>query len=291
MMSRILGAVGSGALVLTMPVHAQKPALADLLSLAADYQASYASRVSGATLEERYALIQVVAGRMNTPVYFSSDVVLLNVNGRIIGMRDPFAVDNVPLRERTPRITTLLTAPTLEGWQKAQAYAAEQHFRFLADIILALNDPTVALQFVARDMQPKLTYKLEGHQTMNGVPVGRVGFKEIGNRDTRFTLGTRGNASASGRFWIDAATGAIHKSELWANSSTEAVVVNVTYAKDAALDLWLPQKTSETYEWKEMDDVSSNRNVGPYGARQFFQANATYTNPRYTPIDLSKMRR
>lgn len=35
----------------------------------------------------------------------------------------------------------------------------------------------------------------------------------------------------------------------------------------------------------------SNRDVGAYGARLFFQASASYSDPRYTPIDLSKIRR
>src|SRR5688572_2518717 len=238
----MLGALFAGAAALAIPVHARQPALADLLQLAADYQASYAARVSGAALEERYTLIQLNAGRMMTPVHFSSDVILLNVNGRIIGLRDPFAVDNVKLRERTPRITSLLAEPTLDGWHRAQGYAAEQHFRFISDLILALNDPMLAMQFSAREIQPKVTYKLESYKKMNGGWVASVGFKENGDRDTRFILGTRGNASASGRLWIDATTGAVHKSELWANSATEAVVVNVTFAKHAPLDLWFPEK-------------------------------------------------
>jgi hypothetical protein len=284
-------ALVAGVLVLTLPAHAQKPALADVLGLAAGYHAAYAARVSGVTLEERYSLIQLIAGRMQPPSRFTSDVVLLNVNGRILSLRDPFAIDNTPLRERTPRITDLLAEPTVDGWQRAQAYAAEQHFRFISDLILALNDPTLALQFLARTMQPKLTFKLEKHETMNGVPVVRVGFTEIAEPETSFVLRTRGNASAAGRLWIGVADGALHKSELRAASPTESVVVTVTYGKDPTLDLWLPQKMNETYQWKELDDVMSNRGVGAYGARLFFQADASYSNPRYTPIDLSKMRR
>ncbi|MBA3637819.1 MAG: hypothetical protein M3541_10235 [Acidobacteriota bacterium] len=48
---------------------------------------------------------------------------------------------------------------------------------------------------------------------------------------------------------------------------------------------------NETYSWKEMDDVASNRNVGAYGQRLSFQTNATYSNPRHSPVDLSKIRR
>jgi len=289
--SRMAAAFTAGVLAVTLPVHGQKPALEDVLGRAGDYHASYATRISGVTLEERYNLIQLVAGRMQPPDRFTSDVVLLNVNGRILGLRDPFAIDNKPLRGRTPRITDLLVQPTADGWRRAQAYAAEQHFRFISDLILALNDPTLALQFLAYDMQAKVAFKLEKHETMNSAPVVRVGFSEIAAPETPFVLRTRGNASAAGRLWIGADDGAVHKSELRAASATESVVVTVSYAKDSTLDLWLPDKMNEAYQWKELDDVMSNRQVGAYGARLFFQADASYSNPRYTPIDLSKMRR
>ena len=89
MISQAAGLFVAGGLALTIPAYAQKPELADLLRLAGDYHSSYVSRVSGASLDERYALTQVVTGRMNPPVYFSSDILFLNVNGRVMGMRDP----------------------------------------------------------------------------------------------------------------------------------------------------------------------------------------------------------
>jgi hypothetical protein len=218
-------------------------------------------------------------------------VTLVNLSGRLLGMRDPFAVDNVALRDQTPRIAAVLAEPTLDAWSKAQDFQHHSDFRFISELILQLNDPMLALQFIAADAQPRFTYKLEGQKKMNGVQVASVGFKENGGRDTRFTLKTRGNASASGRFWIEAATGTIHKTELWVDSETESVRITVTYAADPALGMWLPEKMVETYDWKEMADVASNRNIGPYGARQFFQANAIYSRARHSPIDLTKIRR
>lgn len=284
-------AVVAGILVLGTSAQAQKPGLAEILTRVADYYAAYASRVSGAALDEHYSLTQLIAGRMQTPIRFASDLVLLNVNGRVLSLRDPYTVDNVRLREHTPRIIDLLVAPTLDSWKRAQAHAAEQEFRFLFDLILALNDPLRGLHFVSKEMQPKSTFTVEKFETMDGVAVARVGFKETGSRETKFALGTRDNAAASGRLWIDVATGAVHKTELWANSPNEAVVVNVTYVKEPGLDLWLPKKMTETYQWKELDDVLSNRNVGAYGERLFFQTTATYSKARHTPIDLSKTRR
>lgn len=284
-------ALVAATLLLPKPAVAQDPALPDLLARAADYHDSYKVRVSGATVEEHYSLTRLIAGRMETPVRFASDVVLLNVNGRVIGLRDPFSVDNVRLREREARIVNLLAEPTLEGWRRAQGYAAEQNFRFLFDLILTLNDPSLALQFISRDMQPKITYKVEKQEKLNGIAVTRIGFKENGDGTKPFVLGTKGNAAAAGRVWIDNATGAVLKTELWATSPNESVVNTVIYAKAAELDLWLPSKMTETYSWKEMDDVASNRSVGAYGQRLSFQTSASYSNPRHTPVDLAKIRR
>ncbi|MDQ3419143.1 MAG: hypothetical protein M3541_10230 [Acidobacteriota bacterium] len=145
---------------------------------------------------------------------FASDLVLLNVNGRVMGLRDPFSVDNVRLREREARIVNLLTAPTLDGWKRAHAYAAEQNFRFLFDLILHLNDPSIALQFISSGMQSKMTFKLEKQEKLDGVPVVRIGFKEKTDGEKPPVLGTRGNAAAAGRLWIEPATGAVIKTEL-----------------------------------------------------------------------------
>lgn len=286
------GIVAVLACVVMLPlVRAQEPVLANLLARAAEYHAGYRVRVSGASIEEHYSLTRVVAGRMETPIRFASDVVLLNVNGRVTGLRDPFTVDNLRLREREARIVNLLAQPTLEGWRQAQAFAAEQNFRFLFDLILQLNDPAIALQFISIDMQPKTTFKLEKQEKLDGVPVVRIGFKENAEAGKGAILGTRGKAVAAGRLWIDPANGAVLKTELWANSANESVTNTVVYAKATDLDLWLPAKMAENYSWKEIDDVASNRNVGAYGQRLTFQTNVTYSNPRHSSVDLTKIRR
>ena len=277
--------------LISSPAIGQELPLTDLLARAAEYHASYRTRVSGASVEEHYSLTRVVAGRMETPIRFVSDVVLLNVNGRITGLRDPFTVDNTRLREREARIVNTLTQPTLEGWKRAQAYAAEQNFRFLFDLILQMNDPAIALQFISSEMQPKMTFKIEKQEKLDGVPVVRIGFKENAESGKGAVLGTRGNAIAAGRLWIDPATGAVLKTELWANSPNESVTNTVLYAKGKELDLWLPSKMTENYSWKEMDDVASNRSVGAYGQRLTFQTNVIYSNPRHSPVDLTKVRR
>ena len=95
------------------PVAAQKgPAPADVLRVATEYLEEYAPRVSGVTLEEAYTMLDVSGGRVSGTRRLTSDVVLLNLAGKVIALRDSFAIDNNPLRERVPRITSLLVKPT-----------------------------------------------------------------------------------------------------------------------------------------------------------------------------------
>ncbi len=63
----MLGGVATAALGVAPPVQARKGlVLSELLRLAATSHASYATRVSGTTLEEQYRLLDVTGGAMRS---------------------------------------------------------------------------------------------------------------------------------------------------------------------------------------------------------------------------------
>ena len=108
-------------------------------------------------------------------------------------------------------------------------------------------------------------------------------------------LGTRSNARATGRIWVDPATGAVHQTELWVESKGESATVTVKYAPNAALDLILPTETNETYEEREAasgprDFNNRTGNTGRSGARISYQASAKYSKPTYRKIDLRALK-
>lgn len=284
-------------LTLLAPVAAQTPpALPDLLNRAAAYHASYGSRVSGATLEELYQLLDVSGGTMRNSIRISSDVVFVNLNNQITALRDPYAVDAQPVRPHEPRITALLAAPatpTVRDWITASDYPAESSWRFTLDIILKVSEPTTALQFVSAEHQPKVVFKVDGQKKMNGVQVIALRFQEPVRQDRDYVLKTRGHARASGRIWVDVATGAVHQTELWVESDTEQANVTVKYAPNAALNLILPTETTETYE--ERINPAGPREMGLgydpslAASRLEFQARAYYSKAAHSPIDLTKI--
>jgi hypothetical protein len=269
---------------------AQAPTADGLLKAATAYLATYAPKVSGVSLEELYTITEVSSGRMSTPQRLSSDVVLLNLAGKVISLRDAYAIDNNPLRERQPRIVSLLVKPTTQTWEQAQTYAAESYRHMKSELIARLNDPTLALQFLAAENRPTLTFKLDGRKKFDGVETLGLRFQEPKNRDASYILKTRGKALASGRLWTDPSTGRIHQTELWLQSGSETVRVTVTYSRDATLDLWLPSLMLDDYQTSERTGEFSNMGAGGYNARQAFECRGAYSNPRYTPIELSVAR-
>jgi len=284
---RAVAIVLVGIAALGEPVAAQKgPALADVLRAGTEYLAAYAPRISGVSLEEAYTMLDVSGGRVGGTWRLTSDVVLLNLAGKIIALRDPFAIDNNALRPREPRITALLIKPTAATWEQAQAYAAESFHRFQAGLIVTLNDPTLALQFIAPENQSRVSYKIDGRKRLDGVEVVGLRFQEPKTQNPSYILKTRGNAAASGRLWIDAATGRVHQTELSVESSTESARIEVTYARNPTLDLSLPASMTDTYEMTESTGGLQNMGAGGFNSRRSFDCRASYSNPRLTPIEL-----
>ncbi len=289
----VMASAGTGARA------TQDPAVADVLRAAGEYHTAYVNKVSGVTLEEQYQLMDITGGRMSSAVRIASDVVFVNLNGGVAALRDPYSVDTRPLRERTPRITALLAAPatpTLRDWETAITYPTQGAMHFGLDLILKVNEPTTALRFIAPAVQGDLTYKIDGKRKINNVQTVALGFDEAQAQEKKYLLGTRGNARAFGRIWVDPATGAAHETELWIESKTETATIKVKYAPNAALNLVLPSEMNEYYEEREAatgprDFNSGTSNSGRSGARISFQASTKYSKPTYAAIDLRTLRR
>lgn len=281
-------------------LHAQSPSLQDVLTRAAEYHASYVKAVSGVSLEEQMQIREVTGDETRSIVRLSADVVLVNVNQRTSALRDVYAIDTRPTRERTPRILQLLgepATPTLKDWQTAEVYRFREKAHFLLDIVLKVNEPTIALQFLAAGTQPSIKFKLDGRKKINNVNVVGVRFEEPEARDTKYLLGTLSNARASGRFWIDPETGAVHHTELWVESRgdryfTESATATVKYSLHQPLKMLLPTEAVGTF-----DEFDASGQVGDakdardgVGGRRRVEVRSQYSKPTFAAIDLTKLR-
>ena len=268
----------------------QEASLDDVLKAGRAYVSAYAAKVSGTVLDERYTLIDASTGRMDVPTRVSSDLVILSVNGQPIALRDAYAINGAKIREAQPRIPALLAEPTMEKWEQVRTYARESQRHFMAEIVVRLHDPMLALRFIAPEDPSKFTFSLEGRKKMDGVEVVGLRFQENRGEHTKYVLGTRGNGAVAGKFWLEPATGVIHQTEFYLESKFETGRVVVTYANAKALDMWLPSKTVENYQEREDTGGPTGMGAGGVGRSSKLEATASYSNPRYTPIDLSKTR-
>lgn len=288
MRSAVAAVVAGHVLAMSPTSASQAPSVEDLLAAAVTYLTAYAPKVSGVTLDETLMLTEnSMTIRGTVPQRVSSDLILLNVGGEILGMRDVYAVDTRAVRPKEARIARVLAEPTPATWQTAQQYAREHAVYLRANVVLWFSDPALVMRCLKPQHRARLTFKLEGSKRMNGAQVYGLGFKETDKEPSASILQMPGDPLASGRFWVEPGTGRIHQTEFWPQSGTETARVQVQYAPDEKLGILLPKSASHTFETRERGtDIAGT--AGGYSKRISFESTATYANPRYTPIDLSR---
>jgi hypothetical protein len=120
-----------------------------------------------------------------------------------------------------------------------------------------INVPTMALSYLTRRLQPRSTFKIEGHDTLGSEkePVTVVSFKETAKPSLiQVAIGI---AETSGRYWIANDTGAVRRTELslkvprgTVNRQSEVVdgTVTVNYTTDPDLRILVPTHMQEHYD-------------------------------------------
>jgi hypothetical protein len=226
---------------------------------------------------------------MQVPQRIGSHLVLVDMYGKVIALRDVFSVSGAQTRPPALRISEMLSRPTSEDWQRAQQLAAQGHVYFLRDLVIRVSEPTVALQYLSAANQSKFRWRFDGMKSLDGRRLATLRFQEPTWRDRVNFLKTLGNAVSQGRFWLDPSTGIIQKTELWLESTSETVQIEVVYAPDAALGLWLPAQSTQNFEMREPGGTQSGMGGGTITLRHTITGDVKYSNPRYSPIDLAKI--
>jgi hypothetical protein len=265
----------------------QAPDAQTLQLLAAQYVLTYAPKVSGLSLEEAYDLTEVEVNRSIPPRRITSDLILVDLPERLVAFRDTYALDGRATRESGPRIITLLTPATTASWQRAQELALDSAPMFLDRLVVRLSDPLLALQFVRLEKQPLSTWKVEGQKRIGGVQTTALSFKEKTGPSLKYLLNTADNASASGRFWMNPTTGAIHQTELWVQSKSEIGRTTVQYAPDSKLEMLIPREATHVFELFDSRTRINSLAALDSSTKYAFDASVKYSNPRATKIDLT----
>ena len=292
-------ALSLGIAILTVvpsPVLAQDLSLLDVLARATDYVARFSDQLSGTVAEEHYEQ------RATTPatngfggfrsdrngIYryrrtLRSDYLLVRPEGsdRYYGFRDVFEVDGRPVRDRDERLALLFLNPSTSTNRQINGILSDSARYNIGEVERNFNTPTLALLFLRASHKPRFEFeRVAGGTPRLGVdvPDTTVSVWVVEYVETWPTTLIRGrdreNLPATGRFWIETATGRVLVSELTLKNAEVDVTITVRYSPDEKMGHLVPAEMRERYE---------NRRQG-----SFVEGTATYTRFRRFQVQIDE---
>jgi hypothetical protein len=173
-----------------------------------------------------------------------SDFLLVQVPGEgWLPFRDVFERDGDKVRDREDRLSALfLNGSTRSAFEQAKRIMDEGARYNIGSVQRNINQPTLALAFATRQHRTRFDFKEKGRDADGTV----LEFKEM-TRPT-FVSTTNGvDLPVHGKFWVDAESGVIHRSELEAVDTGLSARIVVTFQRDATLGIWVPARMEERY--------------------------------------------
>ncbi len=197
-----------------------------------------------------------------------SDFLLVQLGGDGEGFmpfRDAYEVKGRKLRERDDRLLKLFTKGDKGRFEKAAAYSNDSAKHNLGNVARTINIPLLAMMFLHPRVNERFEFTDGGEETMAGRVLRKAVYKEVA-RPTLIRTSRGRDLAMTGVIWIDPFNGTVVKTELNAADPVVRSQVTVTFRRDEALDLWVPEKMEEYYKaYSGLDDIL---------------ATATYTNVR-----------
>lgn len=215
-------------------------------------------------------------GAMNVQT-FRSDFLLvqLGMDGEgWMPFRDTYEVKGKKLRDRDDRLLKMFLGNDRDSFEKAARLNETSAKHHLGNVARTINIPTLGMMLLHPRVNERFEFTDGGEDTI----AGRVLRKALYREAARPTLikTTRGRDLAlTGAIWIDPFSGAVVKTEMNAADPAVRCQVTVTFRRDEALEMWVPEKMEEYYKAAlAVDDIL---------------ATATYSNVRaYRRSDLER---
>jgi hypothetical protein len=243
------------------PLLADEPNLKTVLERAAAYALEYHQRFTVLVAEERY--VQRVGparpATLDNPSplplrqerLLKSDYILLHDFAGAnswVGVREVLEVDGQPAADRE-RFRAILDDTSQPLVSRIRALADQQAKYNLGDLYRTINIPTLPLEFLLPDRQPRFRFKHKGSTTVQDRPVWIVSYEER-DRPTIIRTPDGRDIESSGSFWIDPTSGAVVRSELRTGQLPGrplSTIILVSYAHNTRFDMLLPDDMNELY--------------------------------------------
>jgi hypothetical protein len=241
-----------------VPALAQTPEVDAVLDKAGDYVTVYEQTFVGVVAEETYR--QEVRGRAGTDSRgfavearsqrrdLKSDMLLVRApaDDRWMQFRDVFDVDGKPVRDRAERLAKLFLQPSASGQRQVEDITAESARYNIGRVNRNVNLPVLALTVL--EPQNRAWFSFKGSRKSGSV--FELEYQEERGGTLIRTTGDQAMPSR-GRFTIDLATGRVLSSELIAQNRSLRAQIDVTYALEPSMGLFVPREMREKYALKD----------------------------------------
>jgi hypothetical protein len=236
--------------------------LGDLLRRAGEYVAEYERSFSDLVAEETYAqrvapwawkddgsqrrFVRACAVCKRTT---RADLVFVRLAGEIpwVSYRDVFEVDGRKVRAHEQRLVKLLSNPGADAQERARMLLAASAAYNIGPVKRTVNLPTLPLLFLLPRNQERFEFQLGGRRLIGTMEAVELVFRET-SRPTFVTGPWNAELPAQGRFWINAAQGAVVRSEVEFDFGAEAEArVTTDYRPEPAIAMWVPAEMREHF--------------------------------------------
>lgn len=158
--------------------------------------------------------------------------------------RDTYEVKGRKLRNRDDRLLKLFTANDRGRFDKAAQYTSDATKHNLGNVARTINIPLLGMMLLHPRVNERFEFTDGGEENIGGRILRKAVYREAA-RPTLIKT-TRGRDLAlTGTIWIDPFSGTVMKTEMNAADPVVRCQVTVTFRRDEALDLFVPERMEE----------------------------------------------
>ena len=252
----------------SMLLQAPPPAvdIAQLVQLASGWTVRFETSLSGVLFHERYEqslsadgmtmgmtagppLSRSTGGSGNLGrLFFESNIFLIKPAGaeRFVVYRDIYRVGPKDLTDHTDRLQALLLENTASAFAQAKKLTDASARANVGPIDRNINTPTMAFEYLKPEHLARLRVRPVGRQVVDGRELIVIEFQEIGS-PTLVRGENDADSPASGRYWIDPASGAVPRAAIELKVSPYTGRLEVKLALHDEMQIWVPTEMTEVW--------------------------------------------